>query len=74
MRTVCPRTPSGPGSEAWIEQGVAEDALPEPDLVGEILPMVQRSELTSPSPGGLEGNTQGVRPGPKTFPEAQTRD
>ena len=31
--------------EAWIEHGVAEDALPEPDLVGEILPMVQRSEF-----------------------------
>ena len=61
--------------EAWIEQGVAEDALPEPDLVGEILPMVQRSEFKRrQAPVVLKVSPKAFGPGRHIPVVARTRD
>ena len=61
--------------DAWIEQGVAEDALPEPDLVGEILPMVQRSEFKRrQAPVVLKVSPKAFGPGRHIPVVARTRD
>ena len=61
--------------EAWIEQGVAEDALPEPDLVGEILPMVQRSDFKRrQAPVVLKVSPKAFGPGRHIPVVARTRD
>ena len=61
--------------EAWIEHGVAEDALPEPDLVGEILPMVQRSEFKRrQAPVVLKVSPKAFGPGRHIPVVARTRD
>ena len=61
--------------EAWIEQGVAEDVLPEPDLVGEILPMVQRSEFKRrQAPVVLKVSPKAFGPGRHIPVVARTRD
>ena len=61
--------------EAWIEQGVAEHALPEPDLVGEILPMVQRSEFKRrQAPVVLKVSPKAFGPGRHIPVVARTRD
>ena len=61
--------------EAWIEHGVAEDALPEPDLVGEILPMVQRSEFKRrQAPVVLKISPKAFGPGRHIPVVARTRD
>ncbi len=61
--------------EAWIEQGKAEGDLPESDLVGEILPMVQRSEFKRrQAPVVLKVSPKAFGPGRHIPVVAQTRD
>lgn len=61
--------------EAWIEHGKAEDALPESDLVGEILPMVQRSEFKRrQAPVVLKVSPKAFGPGRHIPVVARTRD
>lgn len=61
--------------EAWIEGGRAESDLPEPELVGEILPMVQRSEFKRrQAPVVLKVSAKAFGPGRHIPVVARTRD